>query len=106
MNRNVKNSKEIKFIKNQIMENVSCLTPLLSDFDEIDMDDLESIVFNLTNNDIEIISILKSIKSYRRKDYYIRMNINNLINNVGNWFTYDSYLDVFEDAEVYIDIYT
>src|SRR3712207_8512849 len=41
-NRNVINSKEIAFIKKKIMENILCLTPLLSDVNGINIDELEA----------------------------------------------------------------
>lgn len=105
-NRNVINSKEIAFIKKKIMENILCLTPLLSDVNGINIDELEATALKLTKEDIKIISVLKDIRNYRRKDYRIKLNINNLLNNAENWFTYDKYLDVFEDSDVYIDNYT
>jgi hypothetical protein len=104
--RKIININEIEFIKNKILENKFCLTPLLADNDSIDMDELENMAFNFSANDINIISVFKDKRNYRRKDYLITLNINNLIYNKENWFTYDNYLHVFEDTEVYIDNYS
>ena len=101
----VKNSKELNFIQDQINKNRFCLTPLLSDIEILNIDDLEYIATNLKDEDIKIISVEKETRNYRCKYYKINLNIkiNESNYNIVNWFIYDKYKNIFEDEEVFAD---
>lgn len=102
---NIKSTKELNNIKYLINKNRFCLTPLLSDIEILNTDNLENIATNLKNEDIKIISIEKEIRNYRIKHYKINLNIkiNESNYNIVNWFIYDKYKNIFEDEEVFAD---